>query len=94
MTQLKPSVLKAHGRDDGPKIEAAAGAVDEPNHGAPLRGAMAITAFAPGGGAPGEVSDDATLTLLFQRPMMFEDSEVMQDRVGALGTAVDDAVDN
>ena len=55
---------------------------------------MAITAFAPGGGAPGEVSDDATLTLLFQRPMMFEDSEVMQDRVGALGTAVDDAVDN
>ena len=37
----------------------------------------------------------AQLTLLSQRPMMFQDSEVeMQDRVGALETAVDDADDH
>ena len=48
-----------------------------------------------GGGAPGDVDVDATLTLLSQRPMMFQDSEVeMQDRVGALGTAVDDVDDH
>ena len=34
MTQLKASVLKAHGRVDGPEMEATAGAVDEPNAGA------------------------------------------------------------
>ena len=54
---------------------------------------MVVTAFGPGGGAPGDVDDDATLTLLSQRPMMFQDSEVaMKDRVGALEMAVDDAV--
>ena len=95
MTQLNASVLKAHGREDGPAMEATVGAVDEPNAGTVLRAAMAVTAFGPGGGAPGDVDDDATLTLLSQRPMMFQDSEVeMQDRVGALGTAVDDAVDH
>ena len=36
MTQLKASVLKAHGREDGPEMEAAAGAVAEPNAGACL----------------------------------------------------------
>ena len=72
-----------------------AGAVDEPNARTVLRAAMAVTAFGPGGGAPGDVDDDATLTLLSQRPMMFQDSEVeMQDRVGALETTVDDAVDH
>ena len=76
MTQLKTSVLKAHGREDGPEMEAAADAVDEPNAGAVLRAAMAFTAFGPGGGAPGDVDDDATLTLLSQRPMMFQNSEV------------------
>ena len=76
-------------------MEAIAGALDEPNAGAVLRAEMAGTAFGPGGGAPGDVDDDATLTLLSQRPTMFQDSEVeMQDRVGALGTAVDDAVDH
>ena len=41
-----------------------------------------------------DADDDVTLTLLSQRPMMFQDSEVeLQDRVGALETAVDDAVD-
>ena len=35
------------------------------------------------------------MTLLSQRPMMFQDSEVeTQDRVSALETAVDDAVDH
>ena len=56
---------------------------------------MVVTAFGSGGGVPGDVNDDATLTLLSQRPMMFQDSEVeMQNRVGALGTAVDDADDH
>ena len=95
MAQLKASVLKAHGREDGPEMEATAGAVDEPNAGVVLRAAMAVTAFGPGGGAPGDVDDDATLSLLSQRLMMFQDSEVeMQDRVGALGTAFDDADDH
>ena len=52
ITHLKASVLKAHGREDGPEMEATAGAVDEPNAGAVLRAAMAVTAFEPGGGAP------------------------------------------
>ena len=54
---------------------------------------MAVTAFGPGDDAPGDVDDDVTLMLQSQRPMMFQDSEVeMQDRVGALETAVDDAL--
>ena len=64
MTQLKAWVLKAHGREDGPEMEATAGAVDEPNAGVVLQAAMAVMAFGPGGGAPGDVDDDATLTLL------------------------------
>ena len=76
-------------------MEATASAVDEPNAGAVLRVAMAVTAFGPGGDAPGDVDDDVRQTLLSQRPMMFQDSEVeVQDRVGALETAVDDAVDH
>ena len=42
MIQLKASVLKAHGREDGPDMEATAGAADEPKAGAVLRAAMAI----------------------------------------------------
>ena len=77
--------MKAHGREDIPEIETTAGAVGEPNAGAVLRAAMAVTAFGPGGDAPGDVSDDVTLALLSHRPMMFQDSDVeMQDRVGAL----------
>ena len=94
-TQLKAWVLKAHGREDGPAMEATVSAEGEPNAGAVLRAAMAVTAFGPDSGAPGDVDDDATPTPLFQRPMMFQDFEVeVQDRVGALGTAVDDAVDH
>ena len=71
----------------------AGGAVGEPNAGAVVRATMAVTAFGPGGDAPGDVDDGLTLTLLSQGPMMFQDSEVeMQDRVRALETAVDDAV--
>ena len=49
MTQLKASVLKAHGREDDPEMEATARAVDELNAGAVLRAAMAVTAFGPSG---------------------------------------------
>ena len=95
MAQLKASVLKAHGREDGPEMQASAHAVGESIAGAVLRAAMAVTAFEPCGDAPGDVDDDVTLTLLSQRPMMFQDSEVeMKGRVGALETAVDDAVDH
>ena len=63
-------------------MEFTAGAVGEPNASAVLRAAMAATAFGPGGDAPGDVDDDVTLTLLSQRLMLFQDSEVeMQDRV-------------
>ena len=95
MVQLKASVLKAHGREDGPEMEITAGAVGEPNAGAVLRAAMAVMAFGPRGDAPGDVDDDVTRTRLSQRLMIFQDSEVeMKDRVGALeSTAVDDAVD-
>ena len=67
----------------------------EPNAGAVLRAAMAVTAFGPGGDASGDVDDEVTLTLLSQRPMIFKDSEVeMKDHVGALESAVNDAVDH
>ena len=87
MASLKASVLKAHGREDDPEMETTAGAVGEPNAGAVLRAAMAVTAFGPGG-------DDVTLTCQPQRPMMFQDEVEMQDRVGALETAADDTVDH
>ena len=91
MAQLQASLLKAQGREDGPEMEITAGAVGEHNAGAVLRAAMTVTAFGPGG----DVDDDVTLTLLFKRPMMFQDSEVeMQDRVGALETPADDDVDH
>ena len=95
MAQLKPSVPKAHGCEDAPEMEITAGAVGEPNADAVLRAAMAVTAFGPGGDAPGDVNDGVTLALLSQRPIIFQDSDVeMKDRVDALETAVDDAVDH
>ena len=95
MAQLKAYVLKAHRCQDDSGMEFTALAVGEPNAGAVLRVAMAVTAFGPGGNASGDVEDEVTLTLLSQRPMMFQDSEVeMQDRVSAFETAVDDAVDH
>ena len=70
-------------------------AVGAANAGAVVWVAMAVTAFGPGGDAPGGADDDVTLTLLSQQPMMFQDSEVeVKDRAGALETAVDDAVDH
>ena len=64
MSQLKASVLKAHGRQDGAGMELAARSVGESNdEGAVLRAAMAVTAFVPGGDAPGDVDDEIALTL-------------------------------
>ena len=95
MAQLKASVLKACGHDDGPDMEITAGAVGMLNAGAMLQGAMVVTAFGTGGNVPGNVDDDATLTLRSQLPMMIHDCEVeMRDRVCALETAVDDAVND
>ena len=94
MAHLTASVLKAHGREDR-EMAITAGAVGEPNAGAVLRAAMVVTAFGSGGDAPDDVDDDVIMMLLFQRPMMFQNSEVeMQDRVGDLETAVDDGVDH
>ena len=93
MAQLKASVLKAQGRQDGPEIELTTRSVVEPNDGAVLRPAMDITAFVPGGDAPGDMDDEVALTLPSHRPMIFKDSKVeIRDRVGVLETAVDDAV--
>ena len=76
-------------------MEITAGAVDELNDDAVLLATIVVTALEPGGDAPGDVDDDVTLALLSQRPMMFQDAEgEMQDRVGALETAVDDVVDH
>ena len=95
MAQLKASVLKARGRQDGAWMELSARSVDELNHGAVLRAAMAVTAFVLGGDAPGDLDDEVTLTLPSQRPMIFQDSEMkMRDPVGVLETAVDNAVDH
>ena len=93
--QLKESVVKALRHEDIPQIETTTGAVAEPNAGVVLWAAMAVTGFGSGGDAPGEIDDDVTVTLLSQRPMVFQNFEVeMQDRVGALETPVDDAVDD
>ena len=74
---------------------ASARCVGEPNDGAALRAAMAVTAFVPGGDAPSDVDDEVTLRLPSQQPMMSKDYEVeMRDRVGVLETAVDKAVDH
>ena len=95
MAQLKASVLKVQGRQDGAGMELTARSVGEPNNGAVLRAAMVVTAFVPSGDAPGDVDDKVALTLPSQRPMIFQDLEVgMRDRVGVLETAVDNAVDH
>ena len=73
---LKASVLKAHERANDPEMEITAGVVGEPNAGAVVRAAMAVTTFRPGGYTPGDVDDDIALTLLSQRHMMFKDSAV------------------
>ena len=56
---------------------------------------MAVTAFGPGGDAPGDVSNKVTLILPSQRPIVFQGSEVeMRDSVGGLETAVNNAADH
>ena len=76
-------------------MELTARSVGEPNDGAVLRAAMAVTALVLGGDAPGDVDNEVTLTLPSQRPMIFQDSELeMRDRVGVLETAVDNPVDH
>ena len=95
MAQLKASVLKAQGRHDGSEMELTARSVGERNDGAVLRVAMTVTAFVPGGDAPGDVDDEVALTLPSQQPMIFQHSEVeMRDRLGVLETAVDNAVEH
>ena len=95
MVQLKASVLKAQGRQDGAVMELTPCSVGELNDGAVLRAGMAVIAFVPGGDAPGDVDDEDAMTLPSQRSMVFQDSEVeMLDRVGVLETAVDNAVDD
>ena len=60
----------------------------EPNAGAVLLVAIAITAFVPGVDAAGEVDDDVTPTLRPQRPM------TLKDRVGVFEVLTDNAVDH
>ena len=94
MAHLKAFVLKP-GHQDSARMETTARAVNETNAGAVLRAAMAVTAFGPSDDAPGDADDDVMLTMLPQRPTMFQDSVVeMLDRVEALETAADYAVDH
>ena len=51
-------------------------AFGEPNAGAVLRVAIAITAFGPGVDATGKADHDVTLTMRSQRPMIFQDLDV------------------
>ena len=95
MAKLMVSVLKTQGRQGGAGMEPTARSVGEPNDGAVLRAAMAVTAIVPGSDPPGNVDDEVALTLPSQRPMIFQDSGVkMRDCVGVLDTVVDNAVDN
>ena len=47
-------------------MELSARSVGEPSDGAVRRATMAVTAFVPGGDAPGDVNDEVALTLLSQ----------------------------
>ena len=94
MEQLKAAVLKTHERQNNARMELTPRALRmESNVGALLSATIAVTAFGAGGDAPGDVDDVVILTMLSQRPIMFQGSQVeSQDRVGALTTAIDDAV--
>ena len=66
-----------------------------PNAGTVLRVAVAVTVFESGVDAPRDMDDDVTRTLLFQRLMTFQDSDVeTRNRVSVLQMAVDDIVDH
>ena len=71
MVQLKASVRKARGRQDGAGVELTYRFVGKPNDGALLRAAMIVTASVLGGDAPGGVDHEATLTLPSQRSIIF-----------------------
>ena len=62
------------GRQDGAGVELTARAVGERNAGTVLRAAMAVTAFVPGGDAPGDVDNNVSLMLPSKRPITFQDS--------------------
>ena len=67
----------------------------EPHAGTVLQVGIAATIFRSGVDAPRDMDDDVTLTLLSQRLMTLEDSDVeATDRVSVLKTAVDDTVDH
>ena len=68
MAQLKPSLLKAQGRQDGAGIELTARSAGELIDGAVLRAGMAFTAFVPGGGAPGDVDDEVAIRCRLNDP--------------------------
>ena len=76
MAQLKASVRKAQGRQDGGGMEPTTRSVGEPIDGSVLRVVVAVAVFVPGGDAPGDVDDEVALTLPSQRPMVFQDSEM------------------
>ena len=63
VAQLSASALKAWGRQNGAGVELTARAVGEPDAGAVLPAAMAVTAFGPVGVAPGNVDNNVTLML-------------------------------
>ena len=93
--ELKASVLKAQGRQDGAGMDLTARSLGESDYGAVLRATMAATAFVPGSDGPGDMDDGVALTLPSQRPTMLQDSDVeMQDCAGVLETVVDNAVDH
>lgn len=95
MAQLKASVLKTCGRQEGAGVKLTAGAVGEPNAGAVLWVVIFVTAFGPGGDSLGGVDSIVTLMLPSQRSIIFLQFEVeMRDRVGVSGTAVDEAFDH
>ena len=95
MAHFEAPVPKVQGCQYGGEMERTARSGVEPNNGAVLRAAMAVTAFVPGGDAPGDVDDEIALTLPSQRPIIFQDCEVeMRDRVGLLDADIDNAVDH
>ena len=95
MAQLKASLLKEQERQNGAGMELTAHFMGESSDGAVLRAAMAVTAFVPGGDAPGDVEVEVALTPPSQQSIIFQHLEVeMRDRSGVLETAADNAVDH
>ena len=67
----------------------------EPNTGAVLWVAIAVSSFVPGVDAPGEVYHDVTLTLMSQPPMTLQDpGGGARDHVDVFEALIDDEVDH